>query len=60
MEAGKTVKFDKTSCEFINVKNQTVALATKVGGLYHLKFSWQSTNLVKEARRDFGIVVLVT
>ena len=32
-ESGKTVKFDKTSCEFINKKNKRVAFATKVGGL---------------------------
>ena len=49
-ESGKTVKFDKTSCEFINKKNKRVAFATKAGGLYHLEFcrkSQQSTNLVK-------------
>ena len=54
-EAGKTVKFDKTSCEFINKKNQRVAFATKVGGLYHLEFcqhSRQGVNLVKEKGKE--------
>ena len=49
-EAGKNVKFDETSCEFVNKKNQKVAFATKVEGLYHLEFCQQprqSLNLVK-------------
>ena len=54
-EAGKTVKFDKTSCEFVNKKNQRVAFATKVGGLYHLEFCQQprqSLNLVKDKGKE--------
>ena len=37
-EAGKTIKFYNSSCEFVNSSGETIAFATKQGSLYCLEF----------------------
>ena len=38
-EAGKTVHFDDSGCEFRNESGQVIALGAKQGSLYYLKFT---------------------
>ena len=51
-EAGKTVKFYNTSCEFVNSSDETVAFATKQGNLYCLEFLRKSHESANAAQKE--------
>ena len=51
-EAGKTIKFYNSSCEFVNSSGKTIAFATKQGSLYCLEFLRKSQESVNAAHTE--------
>lgn len=54
-EAGKTVHFENSSCEFQNESGETIAFGERHGSLYHLKFDrkpQESVNVVQTANKE--------
>ena len=51
-EAGKTIKFYNSSCEFVNSSGETIAFATKQGSLYCLEFLRKSQESVNTAHTE--------
>ena len=51
-DAGKTVHFDDSSCEFRNEEDEIVAIGTREGCLYYLKCARKSQESASEARSD--------
>ena len=46
-EAGKTVHFDDSGCEFRNERGEVIALGVRQGTLYYLKFARKSRMWLK-------------
>ncbi len=51
-EAGKTVRFNNSGCEFQNQRGETIAIAARQGSLYYLKFNRKSQESVNVAQRE--------
>ena len=51
-EAGKSVYFDDSGCEFLNEASETVALGVRQGSLYYLKFARKSQKGVYVAQTE--------
>ena len=51
-EAGKSVYFDDSGCEFVNEASETVALGVRQGSLYYLKFARRSQEGVYVAQTE--------
>ena len=49
-EAGKTVHFDDSGCEFHNERAEVIALGVRQGTLYYLKFARKSQEKVNVAQ----------
>ena len=49
-DAGKTVHFDDSSCEFRNEKDEVIAIGTREGSLYYLKCARKSQESVHMAQ----------
>ena len=51
-DAGKTVHFDDSSCEFRNEEDEIVAIGTREGSLYYLKCARKSQESASVAQSD--------
>ena len=55
-QAGKTIEFYNSSCEFVNSSNETIAFATRQGSLYYLEFlrrkSQESANTAQTGNKE--------
>ena len=55
-QAGKTIEFYNSSCEFVNSSNETIAFATRQGSFYYLRGSHRRvpTQLKLGTRKGYG------